>query len=188
MSLSPDKAPLWIEDDGTGRLRLALPDYPDVMWTVVVHVIDGQARITELGYAPARADVDPAIVALDHQRLSTFPLRRLAGIAARFHNLGPDGNPRDEPLDLWELLVDRPLPRRPDPRAHRFRADPNEYVREMTDWSAPIADIVRTAAAQLRPIQASLADAYGVGIRRAEQLIEIAREYHDLPKQRRNAD
>jgi hypothetical protein len=179
----PDKPPESVALTGDGRVRIALPDHPGVLWTVRVAIIDGQPYVTELHYRAA-ATIDPRTVALDHRAVTGLPLRRLAKIAAQVHNLGPDGKPRREPADLWQVLAPAtPLGRRPDRR--RIRRHPDDYAREMTDWSAPVADIVRTAQAQGRPTQQAVADAYGVTTKRAEQLISVARQYHGLAKQPR---
>lgn len=179
----PDQPPTRVTVTGDGRVRVELPDHPGVVWTVRVAVIDGQPFVVELHYRAA-ARTDPRSVALDHRVVTGLPLRRLAKIAAQVHNLGPDGKPRREPADLWQVLTPaRPLGRQPDPR--RIREHPDDYARAMTDWSAPIADLVRTARAQGRPAQHAVAEAYGVSPKRAEQLISKARQYHDLPKQPR---
>jgi hypothetical protein len=183
VSPRPDAPPIWIRLGTGSRVSMQLPDWPGVTWTVRPAVVDGLPRVRELHAQPLDG-IDPG---------TPLPLRRLATAAARALNLGPDGRPRPATIppggdtlgSFGEALAAAPLEPRPRRNNPRHVADPAAYRTAMTRWTAPIAEVMRTARVRGQPIRRAVAAAYNVSEKRAEQLIDTARDYHDLPKQPR---
>jgi hypothetical protein len=179
----PDLPPVLSMSVGTDGVSVVFKRFPQVRWTVHRAVmINGRPRV--IGYSAAQTGV---AVPLDE--VGPAPLHDLAAVWARALNLGPDGQPAS--FDLFDLFTGRParrttLGRKPD--ARRAAKDPDGFAEDMRRWTRPIADVIRTAAAQMAPIQAAIKAAFSTDPRRpfsdsyAERLIGWAREYHDLPK------
>lgn len=177
------------DENGRPIVKVVLEKDLGVQWTVLeVQMKDGQPRVTRYAVAGLPgADVDVL------HRLGPAPLRTLAAIWARCFGLGSDGQLGT--FDLLkladDLMTDNPhvrktLGRKPD--ARREKRDPDGYAEAMREWTAPIAEVIRDASAQMSPIQAAVKTAFSVNADKpfsdtyAERLVSFAREYHGLPK------
>lgn len=163
-----DAAPLLI-DVGTDGVRVVLPEWPALAWTVnCVRDDEGRPRVIDYRVSPA----DPRSVVLLDTLRTPPPLRQLAALWARTMS--------GESFDPFSLLEPVQLPRRPDARLRK--RDPSEYQRRFHEWAEPIAEEVRRADSLGRHRQAAISEHFGVESSRADELIQLAREAgHDLP-------
>lgn len=167
-------------------LTVVLPEQPKEAWTYTVHFIGGQPHFLHLAFDAS----DPARhpVARQAQTFS-IPWLRLVGIWRLVFNLHVDGTQREEPGNLWDVLRSaEKLALGPRPRMRRGRSA-EDYRREMTEWTEPVAAAMLAAHTAGLPVQKYVAQRFGFSVDRAKQVIETAREFHTyLPKQSRPDD
>jgi hypothetical protein len=183
--MSPSTAQPSVRRRGN-TLRIALPEQPEVTWTIEVAWLGGQPHFLHLAYEATDRDRRPVA-----QQAQTFtvPWQRLVGVWRLEQNLHVDGTPRSEPGNLWEVLQpSEATSLGPKPRQRKDKT-PETYHREMVEWSEPIAVVMEAARIGSLPIQQKVAERFGFSVDRAKQVIDIAREFHPhLPKQRRPGD
>ena len=106
-------------EDGLEVLQFALPERPEVTWSISAMFIDGEPYFRRIEY---RATDPQHPVAMSPE--GGIPWARLIGVWCVFHNRRPDGEPYSKPIDLWDAGPVRPTPCRGRPS--RRKAPPTK--------------------------------------------------------------
>lgn len=206
-------ASIRLTEDG---VTVVLANTPQVSWTVQCVMHEGRPRVIR-----CTAQSTSAATPWDLDGYAGRPpLTTLAAIWARTLGKGAGNyatddhrltmamageDPKDHPdWDRNEWLDPAPVLDAPTPRfaplgkkpdARQAKRDPEGYAAAMHQWTRPVADVVRYATAQNRPVVQEVAEHLSPGdtpfsTTYAERLIAWATDPnfgHDLPKRPRKA-
>lgn len=205
----PDLMPVLSVRSGGDGVRIVLAEMPQVSWTVQCVLKDGRPRVIR---CTAESTSTATPFDLD-EHAGRPPYTTLAAIWARARGTDAetttaeamrrqtfemDGQDPDDHDDWDQNPLLNPAPRfeslgkKPDKR--RQRKDPEGYTTAMHEWTRPVAEVVRWATAQGRPIGQEVSKHLSPGetpfsSTYAERLIAWAQESgHDLPRRPRKRD
>lgn len=175
-----DLPPAWYRP-GSDGVTVVLHESPRVAWTVNCVMHEGRPRVVRANMRIITVGTEHAEPTFLDEQVNRPPYRVLAAFWARV--MGG--------ADLIALATEAQpidLPRAPDSR--RFGGTgTDEYKAALREWSAPIADEIRWAVANMQPVYAHISAKFGKPGRplrksRTQELVSIAQEAHGLRKLR----
>lgn len=187
-----DLPPAWCRMTNNG-VEVVLHEAPRVRWIVNCVMHDGRPRVVRLdmgivSIGTTTTGVEPTFL---DQEVTRPPYRSLAAFWARLMHGVEVGGGKRRGGDLEALITEvQPidLGQAPSPRPFGGR-DTDEYRAALREWSAPVADEIRWAVANMQPVYAHISTKFGksgkpLGKSRTQELVSIAQKAHGLRKLR----